>query len=61
MSEVVCWNFKENFFVGFSENDFNFFVVLYDFVVSGDNILSIIKGEKFWVLGYNYNGEWCEV
>uniref|UniRef100_A0A2K5MCG3 Tyrosine-protein kinase n=1 Tax=Cercocebus atys TaxID=9531 RepID=A0A2K5MCG3_CERAT len=36
-------------------------VALYDFVASGDNTLSITKGEKLRVLGYNQNGEWSEV
>ncbi|XP_035769040.1 tyrosine-protein kinase ABL2 [Neolamprologus brichardi] len=44
-----------------TESDPNLFVALYDFVASGDNTLSITKGEKLRVLGYNQNGEWSEV
>ncbi|XP_078734134.1 tyrosine-protein kinase ABL1 [Lampetra fluviatilis] len=46
--------------LGLPENDPNLFVALYDFVASGDNTLSITKGEKLRVLGYNHNHEWCE-
>ncbi|XP_053230048.1 tyrosine-protein kinase ABL1 isoform X1 [Podarcis raffonei] len=60
LSEAVRWNSKENLLSGPGENDPNLFVALYDFVASGDNTLSITKGEKLRVLGYNHNGEWCE-
>ncbi|XP_051544972.1 tyrosine-protein kinase ABL1 isoform X1 [Myxocyprinus asiaticus] len=60
LSEAGRWNSKENLLSGPSENDPNLFVALYDFVASGDNTLSITKGEKLRVLGYNHNGEWCE-
>ncbi|XP_056394263.1 tyrosine-protein kinase ABL1 isoform X2 [Hyla sarda] len=60
LSEAARWNSKENLLCGPSENDPNLFVALYDFVASGDNTLSITKGEKLRVLGYNHNGEWCE-
>ncbi|KAG8447605.1 hypothetical protein GDO86_014929 [Hymenochirus boettgeri] len=60
LSEAARWNSKENLLSGTSENDPNLFVALYDFVASGDNTLSITKGEKLRVLGYNHNGEWCE-
>ncbi|XP_014466057.2 tyrosine-protein kinase ABL1 isoform X2 [Alligator mississippiensis] len=60
LSEAARWNSKENLLSGPSENDPNLFVALYDFVASGDNTLSITKGEKLRVLGYNHNGEWCE-
>ncbi|KAM6986059.1 tyrosine-protein kinase ABL1 isoform 2-T2 [Aplochiton taeniatus] len=60
LSEAARWNSKENLLAGPSENDPNLFVALYDFVASGDNTLSITKGEKLRVLGYNHNGEWCE-
>ncbi|XP_072840971.2 tyrosine-protein kinase ABL1 isoform X1 [Pogona vitticeps] len=60
LSEATRWNSKENLLSGPSENDPNLFVALYDFVASGDNTLSITKGEKLRVLGYNHNGEWCE-
>ncbi|KAJ3606044.1 hypothetical protein NHX12_028087 [Muraenolepis orangiensis] len=60
LAEVARWNSKENLLSGPSENDPNLFVALYDFVASGDNTLSITKGEKLRVLGYNHNGEWCE-
>ncbi|XP_036384367.1 tyrosine-protein kinase ABL1 isoform X2 [Megalops cyprinoides] len=60
LTEAARWNSKENLLSGPSENDPNLFVALYDFVASGDNTLSITKGEKLRVLGYNHNGEWCE-
>ncbi|XP_012724644.2 tyrosine-protein kinase ABL1 isoform X1 [Fundulus heteroclitus] len=60
LSEAARWNSKESLLAGPSENDPNLFVALYDFVASGDNTLSITKGEKLRVLGYNHNGEWCE-
>ncbi|XP_030063682.1 tyrosine-protein kinase ABL1 isoform X1 [Microcaecilia unicolor] len=60
LSEAARWNSKENLLSGSNENDPNLFVALYDFVASGDNTLSITKGEKLRVLGYNHNGEWCE-
>ncbi|XP_028981135.1 tyrosine-protein kinase ABL1 isoform X1 [Esox lucius] len=60
LPEAARWNSKENLLAGPSENDPNLFVALYDFVASGDNTLSITKGEKLRVLGYNHNGEWCE-
>ncbi|XP_069465372.1 tyrosine-protein kinase ABL1 isoform X2 [Ambystoma mexicanum] len=60
LGEAARWNSKENLLSGPSENDPNLFVALYDFVASGDNTLSITKGEKLRVLGYNHNGEWCE-
>ncbi|XP_046906936.1 tyrosine-protein kinase ABL1 isoform X1 [Hypomesus transpacificus] len=60
LSEAGRWNSKESLLAGPSENDPNLFVALYDFVASGDNTLSITKGEKLRVLGYNHNGEWCE-
>ncbi|KAJ7986630.1 hypothetical protein DPEC_G00341870 [Dallia pectoralis] len=59
-SEAVRWSSKENL-LGAAESDPNLFVALYDFVASGDNTLSITKGEKLRVLGYNQNGEWSEV
>ncbi|XP_059906590.1 tyrosine-protein kinase ABL1 isoform X1 [Gadus macrocephalus] len=60
LTEAARWNSKENLLSCPSENDPNLFVALYDFVASGDNTLSITKGEKLRVLGYNHNGEWCE-
>nr|XP_015797704.2 tyrosine-protein kinase ABL1 isoform X1 [Nothobranchius furzeri] len=60
LSEAARWNSKENLLAGPSENDPNLFVALYDFVASGDNTLSITKGEKLRVLCYNPNREWCE-
>ncbi|KAJ8413880.1 hypothetical protein AAFF_G00064780 [Aldrovandia affinis] len=60
LTEAARWNSKENLLTGPGENDPNVFVALYDFVASGDNTLSITKGEKLRVLGYNHNGEWCE-
>uniref|UniRef100_A0A8C9RI78 Tyrosine-protein kinase n=1 Tax=Scleropages formosus TaxID=113540 RepID=A0A8C9RI78_SCLFO len=60
LTEAARWNSKENLLAVPSENDPNLFVALYDFVASGDNTLSITKGEKLRVLGYNHNGEWCE-
>lgn len=46
LSEAARWNSKENLLAGPGENDPNLFVALYDFVASGDNTLSITKGEK---------------
>uniref|UniRef100_A0A8C9V622 Tyrosine-protein kinase n=1 Tax=Scleropages formosus TaxID=113540 RepID=A0A8C9V622_SCLFO len=60
LTEAVRWSSKENL-LGASESDPNLFVALYDFVASGDNTLSIMKGERLRVLGYNQNGEWSEV
>ncbi|XP_072919416.1 tyrosine-protein kinase ABL2 isoform X5 [Hemitrygon akajei] len=60
LNEAVRWSSKENL-LGAAESDPNLFVALYDFVASGDNTLSITKGEKLRVLCYNQNGEWCEV
>ncbi|KAM8888068.1 tyrosine-protein kinase ABL2 isoform 2-T2 [Synchiropus picturatus] len=60
LTEAVRWSSKENL-LGAAESDPNLFVALYDFVASGDNTLSITKGEKLRVLGYNQNGDWSEV
>ncbi|XP_074858506.1 tyrosine-protein kinase ABL2 isoform X3 [Carettochelys insculpta] len=60
LTEAIRWSSKENL-LGATESDPNLFVALYDFVASGDNTLSITKGEKLRVLGYNQNGEWSEV
>ncbi|XP_049632381.1 tyrosine-protein kinase ABL2 [Suncus etruscus] len=60
LTEAIRWSSKENL-LGAAETDPNLFVALYDFVASGDNTLSITKGEKLRVLGYNQNGEWSEV
>ncbi|KAL4656071.1 Abelson tyrosine-protein kinase 2-like isoform X1 [Arapaima gigas] len=60
LAEAGRWGSKENL-LGATESDPNLFVALYDFVASGDNTLSITKGEKLRVLGYNQNGEWSEV
>ncbi|XP_010848444.1 PREDICTED: Abelson tyrosine-protein kinase 2 isoform X6 [Bison bison bison] len=60
LNEAIRWSSKENL-LGATESDPNLFVALYDFVASGDNTLSITKGEKLRVLGYNQNGEWSEV
>lgn len=46
LTEAARWNSKENLLSGPSENDPNLFVALYDFVASGDNTLSITKGER---------------
>lgn len=46
LTEAARWNSKENLLAGPSENDPNLFVALYDFVASGDNTLSITKGEE---------------
>ncbi|KAM9004476.1 tyrosine-protein kinase ABL2 isoform 1-T1 [Sarcophilus harrisii] len=59
LNEAIRWSSKENL-LGATESDPNLFVALYDFVAS-DNTLSITKGEKLRVLGYNQNGEWSEV
>ncbi|XP_043941177.1 tyrosine-protein kinase ABL2 isoform X2 [Protopterus annectens] len=60
LNDAIRWGSKENL-LGAAESDPNVFVALYDFVASGDNTLSITKGEKLRVLGYNQNGEWSEV
>ncbi|MFT7808869.1 Abelson tyrosine-protein kinase 2-like [Arapaima gigas] len=60
LTEAVRWSSKENL-LGAAESDPNLFVALYDFVASGDNTLSIMKGNKLRVMGYNQNGEWSEV
>uniref|UniRef100_UPI00358DDD28 tyrosine-protein kinase ABL1-like n=1 Tax=Myxine glutinosa TaxID=7769 RepID=UPI00358DDD28 len=52
---------KEALLPGPEESDPNVFVALYDFVASGDNTLSITRGEKLRVIRYNINREWCEV
>lgn len=49
LSEAARWNSKENLLAGPSENDPNLFVALYDFVASGDNTLSITKGERLFL------------
>ncbi|KAM4721184.1 tyrosine-protein kinase ABL2 [Rhinophrynus dorsalis] len=60
LNDAIRWSSKENL-LGATESDPNLFLALYDFVASGDNTLSITKGEKLRVLCYNQNGEWCEV
>lgn len=50
------WTSKDNLL---SEGD-DLFIALYDFVATGENQLSLSKGEKVRVLSYNSNGEWCE-
>ncbi|XP_077133834.1 tyrosine-protein kinase ABL2 isoform X2 [Ranitomeya variabilis] len=60
LNDAIRWSSKENL-LGAAESDPNLFLALYDFVASGDNTLSITKGEKLRVLCYNQNGEWCEV
>ncbi|XP_044157119.1 tyrosine-protein kinase ABL2 isoform X2 [Bufo gargarizans] len=60
LNDAIRWSSKENL-LGATESDPNVFLALYDFVASGDNTLSITKGEKLRVLCYNQNGEWCEV
>ncbi|XP_078739110.1 uncharacterized protein LOC144952535 [Lampetra fluviatilis] len=63
LRDVARWNSKESLLSGAEDgsDEANLFVALYDFVASGDNTLSITKGEKLRVLGYNHNGEWSEV
>lgn len=46
LTEAARWNSKENLLSSPGENDPNLFVALYDFVASGDNTLSITKGES---------------
>lgn len=45
LNEAIRWSSKENL-LGATESDPNLFVALYDFVASGDNTLSITKGER---------------
>ncbi|XP_056460278.1 tyrosine-protein kinase ABL2-like isoform X2 [Gadus chalcogrammus] len=59
LTEEVRWRSKKNL-LGTAESDPNLFVALYDFVATGDSTLSITKGEKLRVLGYD-NGEFSEV
>ncbi|XP_030227655.1 tyrosine-protein kinase ABL2 isoform X2 [Gadus morhua] len=59
LTEEVRWRSKKNL-LGTAESDPNLFVALYDFVATGDDTLSITKGEKLRVLGYD-NGESSEV
>lgn len=47
LNEAIRWSSKENL-LGATESDPNLFVALYDFVASGDNTLSITKGEFLW-------------
>ncbi|XP_046630882.1 tyrosine-protein kinase ABL1-like isoform X4 [Daphnia pulicaria] len=42
------------------DEDPQLFVALYDFQASGDNQLSLKKGEQVKILSYNKSGEWCE-
>ena len=44
LNEAIRWSSKENL-LGATESAPNLFVALYDFVASGDNTLSITKGE----------------
>ncbi|XP_059923780.1 uncharacterized protein LOC132469750 isoform X13 [Gadus macrocephalus] len=59
LTEEVHWRSKKNL-LGTAESDPNLYVALDDFVATGDDTLSITKGEKLWVLGYD-NGELSEV
>ncbi|XP_059923779.1 uncharacterized protein LOC132469750 isoform X12 [Gadus macrocephalus] len=59
LTEEVRWRYKENL-LGTAESDPNLFVALYDFVAEYDDDLSITKGEKLRVLGYDY-GELSKV
>lgn len=43
-----------------NDEDPQLFVALYDFQASGDNQLSLKKGEQVKILSYNKSGEWCE-
>ncbi|KAK2719901.1 tyrosine-protein kinase Abl-like isoform X2 [Artemia franciscana] len=56
------WTSKENLLSSDSkvEGDPQIFVALYDFQASGDNQLSLKKGEQVRILSYNKSGEWCE-
>lgn len=47
LNEAIRWSSKENL-LGATESDPNLFVALYDFVASGDNTLSITKGELLY-------------
>ncbi|XP_076343282.1 uncharacterized protein LOC143243313 isoform X2 [Tachypleus tridentatus] len=53
------WMSKENLLVPI-DTDPQLFVSLYDFQSSGENQLSLKKGEQVRVLSYNRTGEWCE-
>ncbi|XP_056460276.1 tyrosine-protein kinase ABL2-like [Gadus chalcogrammus] len=58
-TEAVRWRYKKNL-RGTAESDPKLFVALYDYVAEDDDELSITKGEKLRVLGYD-NGELSEV
>ncbi|CAG7724096.1 unnamed protein product [Allacma fusca] len=56
METFPKWTSKDNLL---AEGD-DLFMALYDFQGSGENQLSLQKGERVRVLSYNSNGEWCE-
>lgn len=53
LNEAIRWSSKENL-LGATESDPNLFVALYDFVASGDNTLSITKGEMYSALSFSW-------
>ncbi|XP_014292361.1 tyrosine-protein kinase Abl isoform X2 [Halyomorpha halys] len=53
------WTSKENL-LSQEEDDPQLFVALYDFQASGENQLTLKKGEQVRILSYNKSGEWCE-
>ena len=55
LNEAIRWSSKENL-LGATESDPNLFVALYDFVASGDNTLSITKGEILGDFGPDTSG-----
>lgn len=55
------WTSRENLLRAEpGDEDPQLFVALYDFQASGDNQLSLKKGEQIRILSYNKSGEWCE-
>lgn len=53
LNEAIRWSSKENL-LGATESDPNLFVALYDFVASGDNTLSITKGEPSLIVLHSF-------
>ncbi|XP_070532461.1 tyrosine-protein kinase ABL1-like isoform X2 [Ptychodera flava] len=57
---VSAWSSQEALLVGNEDKDPNLFVALYDFTGTGENQLSVAKGEALIILNYNKSGEWVE-
>ncbi|XP_077986365.1 uncharacterized protein LOC144440827 [Glandiceps talaboti] len=57
---IPRWGSKETLLTSGEDKDPNLFVALYDFSGSGENQLSVCKGEPLTILNYNKSGEWIE-